>query len=416
MKLVVRPLRCATAAALFFAVGCGLTAAYVHVNAHRAVLAADQALMNGDAAAARKEIAWLMWFEPNHARGLYLQGMSRQMDNDYPAAIECFEKSFAADHRKDTRLRQQLSIAMAITLLQDRQLDRAEIALREHLNRYPLTDMARDELAELYHSQLRSDTARQLLEERWKLLPHDLSVLPDLLVIAEVRNSNEVVAHLEKINKERPGQTSVVLGLGSACWQMGETERGRQFLEEALRLDPDHPRVRLIGADYLVDDGNLDRAETLLNGLRPEQQNAQYWSVRSRIEERRKQYPQAMIFIDRALAADPFDRTYRYRKARLYQRLGKSAEARELHERVSQLASSWFALGVFAVQWQGDTVPSSDDCRKIAELYTVVGKSDYAAAWRRLIKSAERIEGQTRTGSGSVIVDPQQFYFPDAVD
>lgn len=122
------------------------------------------------------------------------------------------------------------------------------------------------------------------------------------------------------------------------------------------------------------------------------------------------------MFIDRALAADRFDRTYRYRKARLYQRLGKSAKAMELHEQVSQLASSWFDLGVFAVQWQRDTVPSSDDCRKIADLYTAVGKLDYAAAWRRLIKSAERVERQTRTGSGSVIIDPQQFYFPDAVD
>ncbi|MDG1893743.1 MAG: tetratricopeptide repeat protein [Fuerstiella sp.] len=416
MKLVVRPLRCATAAVLFFAVGYGLMAAYVHVNAHRTVLAADQALMNGDAVAAREEIAWLLWFKPNHARGLYLQAMSQQMEGNYPAAIDSFEKSLAADYQKDAGLRQQLSIAMAVALLRDHQLDRAEIALREHLNQYPLTDIARDELAELYHSQLRNDTARELLEERWRLLPHDLSVLPDLLVIAEARNANEVVAHYEEINRKRPGQTSVVLALGFACWQMGETERGRRFLEEAVQLNPDHPRVRLIVADYLVDDGDVTRAETLLNGLGAEQPNSQYWSVRSRIEEQRKQYQQAMASIDRALAANAFDRTYRYRKARLYQRLGKSAEATELHEQVSQLASSWFDLGIFAVRWQGDTVPSADDCRKIADLYATVGKQDYAAAWRRLIKSAVRIENQTRGGSGSVIVDPQQFYFPDAID
>jgi predicted Zn-dependent protease len=213
-------------------------------------------------------------------------------------------------------------------------------------------------------------------------------MLLELLSVENPPNPNEVAAYLEETLKNHPGQASVILALGVANWQLGDIDGARRHLEKALELRPKDRRFRTVVADFYLDEGLPQKAQSLLDEQPVDDPNDGYWAVRSRLAERNGKYLDAATYIDRALATSINVRRYVYNKARLMQRLGNADEAEALHAEAARRSKTSQELLAVAIRLSTEQ-PTAEDCRHIAEQYQLAGRPRIAAAWRSIVARME---------------------------
>lgn len=356
---------------------------YVESQANASRRAAGKFLLLGDVPGARKQVEWLQLLSPQHPIGLYILGLCEEIEGDRSAAIEFYEQAVdEAEQYSD--LHQEISLRLGISLFEERMFDRAERVLTEHVNHYPSVKRSRAILKAIYLSQLRIPEAYRILVSQLENISDDQSMLLELLSVEDHPNADEVVVYMKDVLQDHPGQPSVILALGVACWKTGNFDQARQRLNEALALRPDDRRFKIVVAEFYFEDGLPQKSQSLVDSVPPHHDDDNYWSLRSRLAEQNGQLDDAVSYIDNALQISPGARRHLYSKARILQRQGKSDEAEILHNQVNRIATASQELLALSRQLTR-RLPTSDDLDHLANQYGLAERPQIAAAWRKLI-------------------------------
>jgi tetratricopeptide (TPR) repeat protein len=189
--------------------------------------------------AAGKELHWLLWFRPDHSEAMFLLGLGQLHDEKFSDAIVSLKVAHSNLDRVDNRpeLREEIETALGTSLLLDGQLDDAEKYFRSVLARNPKADRVRSNLHEMYRRQRRMPEAMGLLEDRRKVFPADLSVLPRMLTLLNLPSPQETLTYFNQIEEKRPAQSSVQVALGLAHQELGQVEKAERFLRAAVSSD-----------------------------------------------------------------------------------------------------------------------------------------------------------------------------------
>ena len=361
-----------------------LAAWYVNANATSTLKTAEGFLDKQDTDAVRRSLSWLLFFEPQNRGAQLLQGMSYHMDSRFDEAIRVFEQI-----PERSREFEDANFALAVTLKLDLQLDRAEQVLRNLLRRFPRSDAARQELVLLYMKEFRKRDAIEVLMDRWRSDPSDLSVLPDLLRFHMEMNTPQADAlYLEQADQQHPGQPAVILALAHAYWKMGRIDDAQDYFLKALDKNAGDSSALLLAAEFYVDTGRFDDAERLLGEANSSQapdyagtgNEDRYRALRAKLSEVKGDLKRAFEEADRATKLRPYDKDYLSQKARLLRRLGRSVEAESVAQRLVDMEAAYWS---FVTGKEPDFQNLSPErCREIAEIMERLGHSDQAAGWR----------------------------------
>ena len=109
--------------------------------------------------------------------------------------------------------------------------------------------------------------------------------------------------------------TPLDLALSKATYYLGNSqpEQARPFYEQAKKLGPEHPQVRLLELDFTLQDKEFDKAERLINDLaRDNADSADGHLLRARLAAARGNTRQAIAEFDQGLKVQPvFDEGWR---------------------------------------------------------------------------------------------------------
>ncbi|HIE99002.1 MAG: tetratricopeptide repeat protein [Fuerstiella sp.] len=401
------PPRLSTTIALIAIAGCVIyfmIGFSVNRNSDVSLRRAVAEVKNGEPERARNALKWLLWYQPDNSTALYVTGLSFLKQKNIPAAITFLERVAV-----NSTVYADASINLAAGLMADRQWERARNVLQKFLSHRQGSLTARRMLSGMLLTELRRREAIQVLTDCLRLPSYDrfslsdrLTLLLDLL-IAEYSPPQATTCQstLEEINQIRPGQPTVRLALGQCYWATNRIDDAEVLLQEAIREQPLDLRTRLICCGFFLDQSDADAAEKALRAdteqlvsvkqrvVEPPETDDRFRERQCRIAELRGDYETALQQIEDALRIQPHNREYEARRARLLQRLQRADEAREAYKRSHSLGKSELELWHLS-QSLGGQLPTTTDCRRVAELYELLGKTLQAAAWRHLAEQTER--------------------------
>lgn len=149
-------------------------------------------------------------------------------------------------------------------------VDDAERTLRGVLDRYPDSARSREELRWLYFNQFRQGELDRLLEDGLRVRPRDYALAVALLM-SEFRpqNPREVLTSWVTAVQKQPDQARVQATLGYCYARVGEITSAETALQTAMDLAPTDPLVRLRVIEFLVDQGEWETAQELLDAVPP---------------------------------------------------------------------------------------------------------------------------------------------------
>ncbi len=365
--------------ALAVVIGYGTLRWRVHANSASLIREAEGWLRKRDNARARETLRTLLWFEPRQYQALLITGISLNADRKFPEAIAVLERIPDTSEQFE-----QGGIALASSLIHDKQLDHGESVLRRHMQLFPRSLATCEELVRLNLKLFRQREAITLLLEFWGRGGDDFGALP-LLLELEVKTAapHESVAALEEADRQHPHQAAVVLALARAYSLMGKTEQAQAQFEDALRLKPQDFLTGLLAAEFFFNRGDVESAQRLLNLEFENLNDDRYWFLRCRIAEHSSQVEEAYSFLQKALALRPNDETYVLMQATLLRRLGRIEESRTIALRAAQLVEDRKHLFLLSHQFDREH-PSPDLCLEIADRLERLGHLEQASAWRRV--------------------------------
>lgn len=342
------------------------------------IQSAEVSLRSGKFQIARDKLASIQWFEPLNPDVLSIVGRSWLDEGQFEKALPFLESV-----PEDAVAFEKAGFALASAWLRSGELERAETALRRYLVRFPAAESAREELRWLCFNQFRTRDVEQILIDRLKLTPGDPETLAALLD-SEYRQQVpfEGAKYLEQINLLRPGQGSVSVALGFAYWRMGDVEKARPLFQTALTASPDQSHVLLTVAAFLLEQGQSQEAEQLLESKQV-QQDDRYWSLRSELSEQRQQIELALKDLDRAISLRGNNYRYASRRANLLRslkRMKEAAEAAEVALRLQQVDRAFADIVEAGTHHQ----PTREVALNIARQYTEAGNSFLAENWMKL--------------------------------
>jgi len=292
----------------------------------------------------------------------------------------------------------RIGLAYAKASLAAADWDTALRALRRFLNESPKDLAALEELRWLDFNLLRSSEALAVLER--KLEAGDLQALIDLLETEHRRQiPQEGLKTLQAVDGQLPGQQSVGLALGVCYWQLGEIGKAEKHLLAASRKGDDAAYATLTVSAFLLERGQIDAAETLLQTLQTEGDKGpvvppalreSYWLLKSDIDERRARYDQALPSLDRAIALGPVRKELLVRRSGLLRLLRRPEEAAAAARRAERLESQERRLWEM-VDAGTHRNPTPEDCQTFSDLCDELGRPLQARGWleirRRLASS-----------------------------
>lgn len=366
--------------ALAIAIGYGFFSWRVHANSASSIREAERWLRQRENARARDALKTLLWLEPKHYQALLITGISLNADRKFPESIAILERIPESSEQF-----KHGGIALASSLIHDKQFDRAESVLQRHLQLFPRSANTCEELVRLNLKLLRQREAIALLLDYWNRDREDFWALPFLLELeVAIEAPHEYVAVLEAADRQHPHQAAVVLALARAYSLMGKTEQAQTQFDEALRLNPQDFMTHLLAAEFVFNRGDVESAQRLLNSETAKPiEDDRYWFLLCRIADQSNQLEEANSILQKALALRPNEETYLLMQAALLRRIGQTEDARSAALRAAQLAENRKQLMIVSHEFDR-THPSPDHCLTIADLLERLGHLDQASAWRRV--------------------------------
>ena len=385
--------------AIFTGVVYSVCAVWTRTHAEDTLAQAQQELASGQPQAARQTLKWLLWFDSDRGDALMLAGRCCLEERNLASAAQFFSRvpSGSDQHRA-------ASLAEAFAYLNSGRLGLCEEAFQRHLERFPDSTVAYVELKWLFFNQFRRRELERFLDQRLAQYPGNYTVLLDALY-TEIREqvAQEAVVPLRNADEAQPDQAPVLLALGYCHWQLGELTTAREQLERALQLRPEHLETRLIIAEFLLEQDQIDAARKLLmpedttsNSLLASFENHDQWHwLRHRIALTEDFPEEAMKHLEAALSLRPFDLKYLQTRGSLLQTLGEAETAAEVFRHVHPRATAEQRLLQIVLGEQLEQ-PTVELCREVAELYEIRGRNNLASGWRMV---ADRL--QAKTGNAS---------------
>lgn len=362
----------------------GVTGWVVRSTAAETLRTADNDLKKGDTSSAKERLRWLLWFEPEHSEALLITGISYHVERDFTQAIRVLERI-----NSESEEFEGASLILARSYVLDMQLERSELVLNACLQRFPASDEAREELIQLYMSQLRRREAISLLYDRWKYFPDDLLVLQSLLLaIVEPLTPQGPSIYFEQVNFRHPGQGAVVLAMARTAALLGEEQRADRFFNQALGLRPNHLLTKLLSAEFFLSRGNDQHARQLVSSMSKStsdggdaQSDDRYWAIVAKIRENDGEFEKSFAAIQKALEIRPNDYRLLASKCGLLRKMERGDEARMLATRASQISDAESELFLLVNEANFEEI-TQEQCGEFARLLDTLGYHDQASGWR----------------------------------
>ncbi|MDA1014839.1 MAG: tetratricopeptide repeat protein [Planctomycetota bacterium] len=357
----------------------------VRSGADGAIQEARRLLLRNEPKTARGALSSLLRYEPDHPEALLISGQCFRREGDLTAAAAMFD-------RVDSTATQHVvaSWAHAEVLLLAGRLDDAEVTLRRHLKRYPQSQQAHDELRWLLFNQFRTRELERFLEAGLVEEPGSQMLLFHLLM-TEMRQPvpREGISYLLKIDESQPGQRTVDRAIGFCQWQLGELEDARERIDKAWAADRSDWETRLLAAEFLIEQDQLDMAETCLERHSADDvvDDRRSWLL-GRIAERRRRMADALEHVAEAVGTRPFELKYAHRYAQLLRQTGRVEESDVWTRKAAAIESANKRLTEIVLSGAIDA-PTLELSREIAKLNEQRFRTEQARGWHLV---AERLQ------------------------
>lgn len=413
MKRALRILGCVCAV---FAIGCLVWGYSVRSNAEATLAQARRLIAKKQWEEARASLNSLLRFKPDEFEAIYLIGRSLQIEGNLADAIETL-----AQIPIDADVHRKASLALGMALLHNAEFARAETVFRNHLELYPDSIKARDEIKWLLFNQLRVRELEVFLKDQLARHPEDSGLLFDLL-FTEIRKQipRETMDNLATVNEMKPGQANVILALAQCSWKTAQAESAADYLRRALQLRPDHLETRLVAAEFQMEQGQLDAAATLLTvpdsvatqAMGNWRDDDRWCWLSSRLAQLQGDSETARTLAERAVKLRPNDREYVHGYSTLLSLAGFSELAEPYRKQAIELQECRSRLEVLVLGGELDE-PTAEICREVAALVKIRGETAQFAGWSRL---ADRLQTGSPQHRGSEISNASESARPDTLD
>ncbi|MBX3365328.1 MAG: tetratricopeptide repeat protein [Phycisphaeraceae bacterium] len=169
----------------------------------------------------------------------------------------------------------ELYAAMAESLLDRREFERAIWCLREAARLDPAMPRVRARLADSYRATGRLERARQLYLRELRDNPGDIETLLDLgCLLADMNRLMEASEKFRRVLEIEPDNRDAQFYLGDLAERAGHTQQALRQYEVVLRLDPNYPEARRRVAGLILNRAQGDDLALVHRLLRMELRDA----------------------------------------------------------------------------------------------------------------------------------------------
>lgn len=162
---------------------------------------------------------------------------------------------------------------------------------------------------------------------------------PALSILAHVRRAQNRFDEAERLLRRaialEPDQAMHHAALGDLLLYAGYPQNAVACFDEAVRLKPDLPGVRLNAARAMLAAGKADEAETRARALIADAPDWEAWDVLANILRSQDKFEDALAAADQALALRPQARRARLHRGQVLAKLGRNDEALGEYEALS---------------------------------------------------------------------------------
>lgn len=382
----------------------GTVSGYFYFTSAQLAERAELELRRGQLDSARSQLDWVLWFHSRNASANLVLGKIELASGATEKAIHCFRVI-----PPDSSLHQKASFQLATALALNGEITAAETEIKQYLQHYEPTEAIWDLHFRLLYLQTRMRDVITLFERKLRTGPPSLSDAKFLLKAEFVpKDPSEALAALEEIHRRHPDDVNAEVALAIALLRGGEFDRADQLLRSALGHQPDHHGARLALAQWLADQQNFPAAEEVLwqaggvpdpdrtDGLAADDR---YWSLSSRLAERKGDKETALRCIDRALQIRDNDKQYLSQRSQILRQLQKPEEATTAAQQ--SIEAGQIEQELFLLARQFETRPISvTDCETVAGLYRKLKRPKRAELWDQLAVQMKRTEVATPEREG----------------
>lgn len=352
-----------------------------------------------------QSLFWLSRFDSRDPSTQLLLGQIEIRRQNFSAAIPHFASVPSGAPEYEAALGY-----LAACQLNDYQLEAAEDVLSRLLRLYPDSLPPYRELSVLLQGELRNreaiDTLLNCLKSSATESPDDLLiVLKDLLTAQFLPpEPDECIEHLLTADATHPEQETVMLALAECLIRTGQYRKADDVLRRSGTQNPSNVEVDLLRLQSLIAQRKTDDAERLIERLemmatQSESQelsmNADFHLLKCQVQEQAGDYPAACQSMEMAASLRNLDRRSKARYARLLQRTGQSERAGKINSEIHQQAAAELELWHLAGQFKS-RAPEDSECRRISDLFKILGEQDQSVAWEKLASCINLID----SGSG----------------
>lgn len=221
------------------------------------------------------------------------------------------------------------SATLAIAYLQAKQYDKAIVAAQHLMTAEPKNPVPLNLLAVAYRAKGQIDDARKAYEQVVALAPADPSAQHGLAELALAAGDRSAArSHYEAVLKEHPGHERTIVALAEMDLVDQHADAAIARLEAGLKADDKADTVRAALMRVLLDQGQIDKAESLLSGLTEKQASLPLMQqYRGEIALARGKAADAVQLFEDAARANPTANTYNW-LSRAEAAAGNDAESR----------------------------------------------------------------------------------------
>jgi tetratricopeptide (TPR) repeat protein len=324
----------------------GGLAAIVAIAAGTAIVVAH--LAGRDAAAARRALAEGRLDEASAALNRWLEASPGSAEAHYLKARLAWKRKDAGTVQAELERARalgypaaQMADVVGLLLARTNQSAAAEPYLHEALDSgRPLDPEVAEALVRIYLSTFRLNEAGDVLDRWARAVPTDAR--PYLLrTEIETRTSREpeiAIGSYREALKRDPGLDQARLGLAEMLRISHHNAEATQEYATYMARKPEDPLGYLGAGQNAAEMGDTEYAVRWLDrAIELAPRNPVILAARATVEMRNHRFAEALVYLDRAVEADPFDHANRFQRMIILTRLGKKAQAdaeRQVLERI----------------------------------------------------------------------------------